>query len=178
MPETPPDVLIPESAIQSRVSELARQISADYQAAGELLLIGVLRGSFIFLADLCRRLTAPARVEFIALSTYGDQTTTDGQVRMVMDLRTEVRGVHVLVVEDILDTGHTLDFLLEHLRARDPASLKSCVLVRKPARARVELAPDYLGFDIPDVWVVGYGLDCAGRLRNLPYIGVMPVAAG
>ncbi|MBI4419997.1 MAG: hypoxanthine phosphoribosyltransferase [Gemmatimonadetes bacterium] len=169
-----PEVLISETKIDQRVSELAAQISADYAGAGELALVGVLRGAFVFLADLSRRLTIPRRVDFMALSSYGARASTrPDAVRLVMDLSSDVSGRHVLVVEDIVDTGHTLRYLLDVLAARNPASLKSCALVRKAARSEVEVAVDYLGFDIPDVWVVGYGLDYADQWRTLPYIGIV-----
>jgi hypoxanthine phosphoribosyltransferase len=169
----PPAVLISEEAIAQRVRELAARISADYATTGEVLLVGVLRGAFIFLADLSRRLTVPRRVDFIALSAYQGAGTAPGAVRLLMDLRTNVAGRHVLVVEDIVDTGHTLRYLLDTLQTRQPASLRTCALVRKPARREVEVPVDYLGFDIPDRWVVGYGLDYNDQWRTLPYIGVI-----
>jgi len=172
MPDTMPRVLIGEEEIRAKVEELAAQVSADYTGVDDLLLVGVLKGAFIFLSDLSRRLTIPRSVDFMALSTYGDGTTT-GAVRLIMDLRRNVEGKHVLVVEDIVDTGHTLAYLLKTLAARNPASLRCCALVRKAERAEVEVAIDYLGFDIPDVWVVGYGLDWGERFRTLPYIGVV-----
>ena len=165
-----PEVVIPESTIQARVAALAEQISADYARAGEIVLVGVLRGAFIFLADLSRRLTIPRQVDFIALSTYGKNVERTGAVRLVMDLRVNIAGRHVLIVEDIVDTGHTLRYLVDMLNTRGPASVKSCVLVRKPA-AEVDVRVDYLGFDIPDVWAVGYGLDHRDQFRTLPYIG-------
>lgn len=168
-----PEVLISEAAIRTRVDELARQISADYADVDEMILVGVLRGSFIFLADLSRRLTIPRRIDFIALSTYDKTATEPGAVRLIMDLRTNIAGRHAMVVEDIVDTGHTLQYLVKLLSARGPATLKSCVLTRKPERLRTNVTIDYLGFDIPDVWVVGYGLDYADRHRTLPYIGVI-----
>lgn len=168
---TPP-VLISERQIQRKVGRLAARISADYGAVDDLLMVGVLKGAFIFLADLSRRLTIPRRVDFMALSTYGDGTTT-GAVRLIMDLRTDIRGKHVLVVEDIVDTGHTLAYLMKTLAAREPASLACCALLRKLDRKKVDVDIDYLGFDIPDVWVVGYGLDCADQHRTLPYIGTV-----
>jgi len=173
MTDTPPTVLISETDIQTKVSELAARISHDHAEVDDLVLIGVLKGSFIFLADLARRLTVPRSVDFIALSTYADGTTTNGAVRLIMDLRRPIAGKHVVVVEDIVDTGFTLDYLLRNLAARKPASLTTCVLVRKPDRKKVDVQLDYLGFDIPDVWVVGYGLDWAERYRTLPYIGVV-----
>jgi hypoxanthine phosphoribosyltransferase len=173
MSEPLPEILISEKQIQAKVEELARRISADYREVDDLVMVGVLKGSFIFLADLARNLTIPRSVDFMALSTYGDGTTTDGAVRMILDLRRNVAGKHVLVVEDIVDTGHTLSYLVRALAARHPASLKTCVLVHKPSRREVYAQIDYLGFEIPDVWVVGCGLDWAEKYRTLPYIGVV-----
>ncbi len=168
-----PEVLVDEATLAQRVGELAEQISRDYAEARELYLVGVLKGAFIFLADLCRRLTVPHRVDFIAISSYGESMTS-GDIRLVMDLRSSIEGRHVLVVDDIIDTGATLDHLMDLLRARRPASLRSCILVRKDKERHVGVESDYLGFDIHDVWVVGYGLDHADRYRTLPYIGVLP----
>lgn len=169
----PPKVLISERAIADRVDELAARISTDYAGQGEIVMVGVLRGAFIFLADLARKLTVERRTEFIAVSSYDDGAQSSGAVRLIMDVRTDLEDRHVLIVEDIVDSGHTLAYLRKLLGARRPASLRSAVLVRKPARAQVEVPIDYLGFDIPDVWVVGYGLDLANRDRTLPYIGVV-----
>ena len=167
-----PRVLIAEEDIRRRVTELARRIDEAYAEVGEILLLGVLRGAFIFLADLARELETPHRVDFIALSSYEDGSEFSGGVRLIMDSRISVTDRHVLIVEDILDSGRTLAYLLETFAARHPASLRSCALVRKPGqKADVEL--DYVGFDIPDEWVVGYGLDYADRYRTLPYIGVV-----
>jgi hypoxanthine phosphoribosyltransferase len=168
-----PEVLISEEEIHAKVEELARRISADYRDVDDLIMVGVLKGSFIFLADLARHLTIPRSVDFMALSTYGDGTDTDGAVRMIMDLRRNIAGQHVLVVEDIVDTGYTLAYLIRSLAARQPASLKTCVLVHKPERRKVYAQIDYLGFEIPDAWVVGCGLDWAEKYRTLPYIGVV-----
>lgn len=167
-----PEILVTEDAIARRVAELAARISTDYAATDEVLLVGVLRGSFIFLADLCRRLTVPCRVDFLAVSRY-EHGAEPGAVRLVMDLRVDVRSRHVLVVEDIVDSGHTLAYLVEMLRARGPASLRTCTLTRKPARLEVDIVPDYVGFDVPDRWLVGYGLDYGDRFRTLPYIGAI-----
>jgi len=165
------ELLISREQIASRVDELAAQIDADYAGVNQLVLIGVLKGSFIFLADLARRLTIPHRVEFIAVSSYGDRESTEsGAVRLLMDVRHDIAGCHVLVVEDIVDTGCTLAYLLRLLGARGPASLGACTLLRKPDRREVDAPVSYLGFDIPDVWVVGYGLDFAERYRTLPDI--------
>jgi hypoxanthine phosphoribosyltransferase len=168
-----PSVLISEEKIRRRVTELARQVSADYEGAEELLLVGVLRGCFIFLADLARLLTIPRRIDFMALAAYGHDVSPSGAVRLIMDLRTNISGKHVLVVEDIVDTGNTLEYLIDTLLPRKPATLKTCVLLRKKDRLEKDVRIDYLGFDIPDRWVVGYGLDYADRYRALPHIGVV-----
>jgi hypoxanthine phosphoribosyltransferase len=161
-------VLITADQIQARIDELAIQISRDFSKVDSLYLVGILKGAFIFLSDLTRKLTIPHTVDFMALSSYG-QTTTSGAVRILMDLREPLEGQHVMVVEDIVDTGHTLEYLHRILTGRKPASLHNCVLVRKQ-RANSHTPIDYLGFDIPDVWVVGYGLDFADKHRTLPYI--------
>ena len=166
-------VIVSQEEIQSRVVELAAQISADYAENGQLVVVGILKGAFIFLSDLTRRLTVPHRVDFMALSSYGQTATASGAVRIIMDLRVNVEARHVLVVEDIVDTGYTLHYLLNVLRTRNPASLRSCVLLSKPDRRQVDVPVDYLGFEIPDVWVVGYGLDYAEIHRTLPYIGAL-----
>ena len=168
-----PETLLSEEQIQKRVTSLARQISEDYADAEELTMLGVLRGAFIFLADLSRQMTIPRRVDFIALSSYDDASTSasSGAVRLVLDVRAPLKGKHVLVVEDIVDTGYTLQYLLKTLSAREPASLKTCVMLQKPDRLEVPTSIDYLGFTIPDKWIVGYGLDWSDRYRTLPYIG-------
>jgi hypoxanthine phosphoribosyltransferase len=166
-----PEMLYSPQQIRRRVEELAGLISADYAAAEELLLVGVLRGCYIFLADLSRLVTVPRRIDFIAVSSCQTQTVRTGSVRLVLDVRSDIRDRHVLLVDDILDSGYTMNFLVNLFRSRDPASLKTCALLRKPGRLQVDVALDYLGFDIPDVWAVGYGLDCADRFRALPFIG-------
>jgi hypoxanthine phosphoribosyltransferase len=171
IPNSVEKVLLDEETIAARVGELAAQISADYADNDGLILIGVLKGAFIFLADLARRLTVSHHVDFIALSSYNRGTANAGAVRLIMDTRTSVTGQHVLVVEDIVDTGCTLHYLLRTFHARKPASLRSCVLLSKPDRRQIEVQVDYLGFEIPNAWVVGYGLDYADRFRTLPYIG-------
>ncbi len=163
--------LIPEHRIRARVAELAGQIDRDYADAGEVLLVGVLRGSYIFVADLSRALSIDRRVDFISLASY-DRDTQPGGVRLIMDSRVRLEGRHVLLVDDILDTGRTLAYVLELLAARRPASIRSCVLVRKPTQ-ETPVAVDYVGFDIPDAWVVGYGLDFNDRFRALPFIGTV-----
>jgi hypoxanthine phosphoribosyltransferase len=170
-PPTPP-VLISAEAVQSRVAELAEQISRDCAGVDQLLVVGVLRGAFIFMADLVRRLTIPVRIDFIALSSYVDSSES-GAVRLIMDLRRSIEGRHVLIVEDIIDSGYTMDYLRRILTARRPASLRVCTLLRKPDRLKIDVPLDYVGFDIPDVWVVGCGLDLGDEGRNLPYIGIV-----
>jgi hypoxanthine phosphoribosyltransferase len=161
-------VIISKEQIEKRVKELANQISADFAHGEKPYIVGILKGAFIFLADLTRQMTIPHTVDFMALSSYG-KTTTSGAVRILMDLREPIEGKHVIVVEDIVDSGQTLDYLYRVLNGRKPASLNSCVLVRKE-RDNLSIPIDYLGFDIPDVWVVGYGLDFADNYRTLPYI--------
>jgi hypoxanthine phosphoribosyltransferase len=165
-----PPELISEAAIQKRVTELAEQISADYADRGDVVLIGVLKGSFIFLADLSRQLTIPRTIEFIAVSSYGAGSES-GAVRLVMDVRGNIEGRHVLIIEDIVDTGHTLNYLIGMLKSHGPASIRTCALLHKAERAEVDVQIDYIGFGIGDEWVVGYGLDYAEENRTLPYIG-------
>ena len=170
-------VLLSERKIQARVQELARTISADYAdetADGtEILVIGVLKGAFIFMADLTRALDIPRRIDFMAVASYDQGAHSSGTVRLVMDVRQPIEDRHVLLVEDIVDSGRTMDYLIELFRARQPASLRTCALVQKEGREPYPL--DYLGFTIPDEWVVGYGLDWDERLRTLPYIGAIQV---
>ena len=168
-----PEILISEADIQARVLELADEISSDYKDSGELVMVGVLKGSFIFLADLSRRLSIPRTIEFIAVSSYGNGSLSSGAVRLVMDVRGNIEGKHVLIVEDIVDTGHTLKYLIGMMKSHRPASVKSVALVRKIDSVEVDVTVDYLGFDIGDEWVVGYGLDYAEQNRTLPYIGVI-----
>ncbi len=168
-----PKTLISEVEIKQRVEELAGQISLDYADKGELVMIGVLKGSFIFLADLARRLSIPRNIEFIAVSSYEQGSIRSGAVRLVMDVRRSIEGKHVLVVEDIVDTGHTLHYLIDMLKSRGPASVRTCTLLHKEHRTEVDVDIDYLGFSIGDEWVVGYGLDYDEKDRTLPYIGVI-----
>ena len=167
------EILISEEDIERRVSELAEQISRDYAGQGELVLVGVLKGAFVFLADLARKLSIPRVIEFIAVSSYEEGSVASSSVRLVMDMRENIEGKQVLIVEDIVDTGRTLHFLVELLSTRDPKSIKTCALVRKPDRVEIESELDYLGFEIPDVWVVGYGLDYDEQNRTLPHIAAM-----
>lgn len=168
-----PRILISEKEIDARVDELAAQISGDYVDKGELVLVGVLKGAFIFLADLSRRLTIPRHIEFIAVSSYEHGSVPSGAVRLVMDVRVSIEGRHVLVVEDIVDTGQTLHYLIEMLKSRNPASIRTCTLLHKEHSMEVDVEMDYIGFTIGDEWVVGYGLDYAEQDRTLPYIGAI-----
>jgi hypoxanthine phosphoribosyltransferase len=168
-----PEVMISEDDIRHRVNELAEQISTEYADKGSVVLVGVLKGSFIFLADLSRALSIPRTIEFIAVSSYGNSSVQSGAVRLVMDVRGNIEGKHVLIVEDIVDTGHTLDYLIGMMNSHGPASVKTCALLHKAERAEVDVPIDYVGFSIPDEWVVGYGLDFAERDRTLPYIGIV-----
>jgi hypoxanthine phosphoribosyltransferase len=163
------EVLIPEDRIAAKISELADRISADY-ADRELLLVGVLKGAAILMSDLARALSRPVTMEFMAVSSYGSASSSSGIVRILKDLDRDISGQHVLVVEDIVDSGLTLSWLLRNLQARQPASLEVMALLRKPDAVKVEVPVRYLGFDIPNEFVVGYGLDYAERYRDLPYI--------
>ena len=169
-------VLVSREDIDRRLDELASEIDQAYADVDELVLIGVLKGSFIFLADLARRLTIGHRVEFIAVSSYGARESQQsvGSVRLLMDVRHDLANADVLIVEDIVDTGHTLAYLVRLFSARKPASLRTCTLLHKPDRTEAVVALDYVGFVIPDVWVVGYGLDYAERHRTLPYVASLP----
>ncbi|MCP5100943.1 MAG: hypoxanthine phosphoribosyltransferase [Chloroflexi bacterium] len=162
-------ILVPEETIQAHVKTLAWQISQDYADVDRIVLVGVLKGAFIFLSDLARKLTISHMIDFMAVSSYGDSVVQTGAVRLVMDLRDPIVDQHVIIVEDIIDSGNTLAYLYDTLKGRKPASLRTCAMVRKK-RERVEVPIDYIGFDIPDVWVVGYGLDYADTHRTLPYI--------
>jgi hypoxanthine phosphoribosyltransferase len=167
------EVVFTEEQIREKVGELARRITEDYKEGAEgrpLLLVGILKGAFIFLADLARQIEVPLEFDFMALSSYGSATKTSGVVRILKDLDTDISGRHVLLAEDINDTGLTLNYLMGNLRARGPASLEICTFLNKRAANKVDLPVKYEGFSIPDVFVVGYGLDCAEGYRNLPYI--------
>lgn len=166
--------LISAEAIAARVAELGAQITTDYRplvAEADVVVIGVLKGSVIFLADLVRHVALPIVVDFIGISSYGDATVSSGVVQITQDLSRPIEGKHVIVVEDIVDTGHTVHYLLENLATRRPASIKLASLLHKPERQEREVKIDYLGFTIPNKFVVGYGLDVSQRYRNLPYIG-------
>ncbi len=161
--------MITEEQIQKRVAELADEISRDYEGK-EVVLIGVLKGAFVFLADLMRKLKIPSRVDFLAVSSYGKFTETTGQVKILKDLDNPIEHEHVLIVEDILDTGLTLNYIYSLLKRRNPASLKTVVLLDKPEKRLVDFKADYVGFVVPPVFLVGYGLDAAEKFRYLPYI--------
>jgi hypoxanthine phosphoribosyltransferase len=166
------EVLIPAAAVRERVAELAAQIDADY-AGRELLLVGVLKGAVMVMADLARAMRLPVQMDWMAISSYGSGTKSSGVVRILKDLDTDICGRHVLVVEDIIDSGLTLSWLMGNLRSREPASLAVCVLLRKPGAERMGVEAAYTGFDISNEFVVGYGLDYAERYRNLPFIGTL-----
>lgn len=167
-------VMLSEDDIRARVRELGAQITEEYRPlGGDLVLVGILKGSFVFLADLAREIDLPLDIDFIGLSSYGDETESSGVVRLTSDLSKPIEGKHVLVVEDIVDTGLTMRYLLENLRTREPATIKLCSLLEKPTKNKSGISVDYLGFSIPDQFVVGYGLDAAGIYRNLPFVGVL-----
>ncbi len=166
------EILIGSEEIQGRVCALAKDIAHDYKGKNPVL-VGVLNGAFVFLADLLRRLEIPCTVDFVSWSSYGKDTSSSGVFRIMKDLETNVESKHVRIVEDIIDTGLTLHYLLDNIRARKPASVKVVALLDKPSRRRIEAKADYLGFQIPDAFVVGYGLDFSQRYRNLPYIAIL-----
>jgi hypoxanthine phosphoribosyltransferase len=170
------EVLVGKDELAAKVDELAARISRDYEGE-EILLVGVLKGA-VFMADIARRITAPVALDFMAVSSYGSSTDSSGVVRILKDLDLEIAGRHVLIVEDIIDSGLTLSYLLKNLRSRKPASLEVCALLTKPSRRRTEIPCKYVGFEIPDKFVVGYGLDLADHFRTLDFIGVLtPEAA-
>jgi hypoxanthine phosphoribosyltransferase len=166
------EVLIDEPTLRARIVELGEEISADY-AGRDLLLVGVLKGAVFFMADLMRSLTVPCEVDFMAISSYGAASDSSGVVRILKDLDIPLAGRDVLVVEDIIDSGLTLSYLMRNLSARDPASLEVCALMTKPERREIEVPVRYVGFEIPNRFVIGYGLDYGERYRNLPYVGVL-----
>ncbi len=169
------DVLIEADALQHRIAELGEEISNDY-AGRDLLLVGVLKGAVFFMADLMRHLTIPCEIDFMAISSYGEGTDSSGVVRILKDLDINIEGRDVLVVEDIIDSGLTLSYLIRNLEAREPATLEICALMTKPDRREIEVPVHYVGFEIPNRFVIGYGLDFGERYRNLPYVGVLDPA--
>jgi hypoxanthine phosphoribosyltransferase len=166
------EILIEEHVLQTRIAELGRELSQDY-AGRDLLLVGVLKGAVFFMADLMRHITVPCEVDFMAISSYGAATDSSGVVRILKDLDLNIEGRHVLVVEDIIDSGLTLSYLTRTLEARAPASLEVCTLLTKPERREVDVPVRYVGFEIPNRFVIGYGLDFGERYRNLPFVGVL-----
>jgi hypoxanthine phosphoribosyltransferase len=163
------EILVSSEDLKRRVAELGRQISEDYESR-DLVLVGVLKGAVIFIADLMRNITTPCEVDFMAVSSYGSQTDSSGVVRILKDLDAPIEGRDVLIVEDIIDSGLTLQYLMRNLSARSPGSLEVCALLAKPDRLRVDLEPRYVGFEIPDRFAIGYGLDHGQRHRNLDYV--------
>src|ERR1035437_5970092 len=166
------EILIDQDALQQRIQELGEEISTDYTGR-DLLLIGVLKGAVFFMADLMRNLTIPCEIDFMAISSYGDSTDSSGVVRILKDLDINIEGRDVLIVEDIIDSGLTLSYLMRNLEARGPASLEICSLLTKPERREADVPVRYIGFEIPNRFVIGYGLDFAERYRNLPYVGIL-----
>ncbi len=166
------EVLFDEERIKEKVAELGAQISKDYENQ-ELVLIGVLKGSVMFMSDLLKRITIPCCMDFMAVSSYGSSTETSGVVRILKDLDYDIEGKNVLIVEDIIDSGITLKYLLEYLRARKPSSIDIVCLLNKPERRRVDIDVKYQGFEVPDHFLVGYGLDYAEKYRNLPFVGIL-----
>ena len=167
------EILITEAEIAARTNNLARQITAHYKGTKQLVVVGLLRGSFMFIADLVRRLALPVEVDFMTVSSYGNDTVSSRQVRIIQDLETAIRDRDVLIVEDIIDTGYTLSQVKKILQTRAPNSLASCTLLNKPSRREVDVEVDWVGFEIPDSFVIGYGIDFAQQGRNLPHIGVV-----
>ncbi|MBP7254721.1 MAG: hypoxanthine phosphoribosyltransferase [Negativicutes bacterium] len=168
-------VLLSEEQLSQKIAELGEEISKDYQGK-EIVAICVLKGAILFMADLARAVKVPMALDFMAVSSYGNGTSTSGTVRILKDLDNSIEGKHVLVVEDIIDSGVTLKYLLKNLKSRKPASIKLCTLLNKPERRRVEVDIDYCGFTVPDYFLVGYGLDYAEKYRNLPFIGILKPA--
>ena len=166
------EVLISQEQIREKTKELGRRIAQDYEGKNPLLIC-VLKGGLMFLADLMREIHMPLEIDFMAVSSYGDATESSGVVRILMDLERNIRGRHVLIVEDIIDTGRTLNYIIENLQTRGPASIKVCTLLDKPARRLLDIPLDYVGFEIPDRFVIGYGLDFGEIYRNLPFVGVL-----
>ena len=167
------DILITETEIAARTTQLARLISEHYTDTKQLVVVGLLRGSFVFIADLVRRLDLPVEVDFMTVSSYGNSMEVSREVLSIQDLETPIKGRDVLIVEDIIDTGHTLSQVYDILETREPHSLRVCALLNKPSRREVEVDIDWVGFDIPDEFVIGYGIDFAQQGRNLPHIGIV-----
>lgn len=166
------EILYSEELLRSRVRDLGKKITEDYSGK-DLIVIGLLKGSFIFLSDLTRCMALDCDIEFMVVSSYGSSTTSSGNIKINLDLRADLTGKHVLIVEDILDTGATLFFIRNLIRLRGPESVKICTLLDKPSRRKADISADYVGFEVPDKFIIGYGLDYGEKYRNLPYIGVL-----
>ncbi len=166
------EVLLTEQMLKDKVAELGAQITRDY-ADKEIFAIGILRGAVVFMADLIRAIERPVQIDFMAVSSYGMQADSSGIVRILKDLDSSITGKHVLIIEDIIDSGQTLSYLIKNLSERKPASIRLCTLMNKPERRKVDLPVKYVGFEIPNEFVVGYGLDYAEKYRNLPYLGIL-----
>lgn len=166
------EVLFSEEQLAACVSDLGHKITEDYSGK-QLVVVGILKGSNIFTSDLVRKIDLPLRMDFMAVSSYGNATTSTGQVKIIKDLDKGIEGEHVLIVEDIVDSGLTLKYLKDLLATRKPASVRICTLLDKPARRKEDIEPDYIGFEVPDEFIIGYGIDYAERYRNLPFIGIL-----
>jgi len=165
------EIIYSEREISETVARLGQEITKSYfPLEKELLVVGLLKGSFIFMSDLVRKIELPLSLDFLTVSSYGDRTESSGNVKIIMDLDVNIENKHILMVEDIIDTGYTLDKVLNYLKSKNPASIKICTLLDKPSRREVEIAVDFKGFEVPDKFVCGYGLDYAQKLRNLPYV--------
>lgn len=162
-------ILFSSEEIDKRNIELGDEISKDYEGK-KLVAISLLRGSFIFASDLVRNISIPVEIDFLTTSSYGDQEETSGNVEIVTDIRSDIEGRDVLIIDDIMDSGYTMQYVIEHLKKKNPSSIKTAVMLDKPSRRKVDLKPDYIGFSIPDVFIVGYGLNYGDYYRNIPYI--------
>ncbi|MGB9813951.1 MAG: hypoxanthine phosphoribosyltransferase [Thermovenabulum sp.] len=167
------EILISEEEIKAKLKELGKRITEDYKGVDNILLVGVLKGAVLFIADLVRHIDLPLEIDFMAVSSYGASTESSGVVRILKDLEQNIQGKNILIVEDIIDSGLTLSYLYNLLKSRKPADIKICTLLDKPSRRKIDIKVDYVGFEIPDYFVVGYGLDYNEKYRNLPFIGVL-----
>ncbi len=164
------EILLTEDQIRSRVAELGEEITRKFEPHGRLVVIGVLKGSVVFMVDLLRRITIPCTFDFVHTTSYGTETTSVGDVQLIKDITMSLEGERVLLVDDILDTGYTLSYLVKHIQSKGPKSVHTCVLLDKSSRRQADIAPDWIGFSIPNIFVVGYGLDCAELYRDLPHV--------
>lgn len=172
MKEDLKEILFSEETLKDKIVDMAKKISEDYEGK-DLLVVGILKGSVIFAAELIKNISIPCEIDFMAVSSYGNSTETSGVVRILKDLDQHIEGKHILIVEDIVDTGTTLNYLLKYLKARKAASIKIATLLNKPARRKVEIDVEYIGFEVGDGFIVGYGIDYAEKYRNLPCIGIL-----